>query len=345
MSWAFALSVSLQVHNEVTALETELENLRAQLEIKVDQLRTLKAEKAEHRSRLGASNSTSGAMVELMRELGQINGEIGKASAKQLDLQEQIDASKLKAVHLEATMAESKEQNREDQATIDQEDARAQQLMTKIEETQAQIDAQEDRMHHINTSHQQLMRGMDGAGGGMYDGQEELAANCGKLETLMAVLPQLEADLAEAEGILRSRNHTLIERTRERSFLQRTLQFLQPAPGQGKHFAGVDPERNFQHLSGEIEAIDKETKRVASEAKQRKQQELFILRQITETETETKRYESSCATLTRKVQERSGMLSELKMKIQEIEMETRTMEHKVELKREQLLRADQIEDW
>ena len=312
----------------------------------MDKLRALKAEKAEQRKKLGSGDKTSNAMVDLMRELGQVNSEIGRASNEAMALQEKIDDSKLSAVHLEATMAETRERLREDQAMIQEEEAKSSQLKAEIEVTQRQLHERLDNIQQIKGRHDSYATAIDGGGGeGMYHGQEELAANCGKLETLMAVLPQLEADLQEAEGILRSRNATLIERTRERAFLQNALRFLQPKAGQGQQFRGVDPQLNFEQLDSEIAKIEKITKSVEEDARNRKKQEMMVLRKITETETEMKQLTLSITSLSKKLTDRSKMISEIKIEIQSIQQETAMLKTKIELKKEQLNRADQIEDW
>ena len=71
-----------QVRREVMQLESEYDSWRRQLDQKQEELKLLKAEKAQRRRELRGNDQTSGPMAELMQTLGQLQRDIASASAK-----------------------------------------------------------------------------------------------------------------------------------------------------------------------------------------------------------------------------------------------------------------------
>jgi len=177
-----------QVRREVLALESEYEALRRQLDQRQDELKGLKADKAARRRELRGNDTTSGAMVELMQEIGVINKQIQEATQQALSLDERIDASKLGALQLEASEAEVKEELHEIHAQREGEEKKLADLQHKIAETQQELNARDADLQRLSVAMGQHSTSLGVSSADHYSGQEKLAKDMGDLETLSAVL-------------------------------------------------------------------------------------------------------------------------------------------------------------
>lgn len=361
-----------QVRREVLALESEYEALRRQLDQRQDELKGLKADKAARRRELRGNDTTSGAMVELMQEIGVINKQIQEATQQALSLDERIDASKLGALQLEASEAEVKEELHEIHAQREGEEKKLADLQHKIAETQQELNARDADLQRLSVAMGQHSTSLGVSSADHYSGQEKLAKDMGDLETLSAVLPQLDEDIAEAEEILRERNETLRARSHgappappaarwpplrsltltrggacvpERDFLQQILEQIafQKRPDSG--LVGLDPQQNFEKLVRELERVREQATAVEHDAEEKRKEELRVAKQKSSTENESKRLLSEIDGMRRQLEDREAQINELKQLLEELEHETATLEHQIGMKQEQLGRADQIEEW
>lgn len=186
-----------QVRREVVQLESEYDSWRRQLDEKQAELKRLKADKTQRRRELRGNDQTSGPMAELMQTLGQLQKDIAAASAKALSMDEKIDEAKLSALHLEASEDELKQELDEVHALRVAEETKAQEMQAKIVQTQADLNARDEDLRRIKRSMEQHAGSLDSHQGDHFQGQEKLAKDMGDLETLSAVLPQLDEDIRE----------------------------------------------------------------------------------------------------------------------------------------------------
>lgn len=186
-----------QVRREVVQLESEYDSWRRQLDEKQAELKRLKADKTQRRRELRGNDQTSGPMAELMQTLGQLQKDIAAASAKALGMDEKLDEAKLSALHLEASEDELKQELDEVHALRVAEETKAQEMQAKIVQTQADLNARDEDLRRIKRSMEQYAGSLGSHQGDHFQGQEKLAKDMGDLETLSAVLPQLDEDIRE----------------------------------------------------------------------------------------------------------------------------------------------------
>jgi hypothetical protein len=150
-----------------------------------------------------------------------------------------------------------------------------------------------------------------------------------------------------AEEILRQRNDALREKAKERDFLQSVLDSLmmQQRAGVANTYNSLDPQQNYEALLKEIERIREKTTIVERDAEEKRMEELRIAKQRSTAENESSRLSVEIEQLERQIADRDASVTELKTQLEELEHETATLEHSIEVKQEQLGRADQIEEW
>lgn len=168
-------SLCTQVRREVLQLEAEYDALQRQLDQRQEELKGLKADKAQRRRDLRGNDQTSGAMVELMQTLGQINGEIQTASASALAMDERIDAAKLSSLHLEASEDEIKQELNELHQQRVAEEQKASDLQGKIVSTQSELNARDEDLRRIKLAMDEHASSFGIQKSDHFSGQEKLA--------------------------------------------------------------------------------------------------------------------------------------------------------------------------
>ena len=143
------------------------------------------------------------------------------------------------------------------------------------------------------------------------------SVDMGDLETLSAVLPQLDEDIEEAEEILRQRNDALRDKAKERDFLQSVLDSLmmQQRAGATSTYNSLDPQQNYEALLKEIERIREKTTVVERDAEEKRMEELRIAKQRSTAENESSRLVVEIEQLERQIADRDATITELKTQV------------------------------